>query len=85
MLTCKEASRLVSESLDHRLRLTDRLGLRIHLLICRACERFAAQAQFLRRAARRAGCHERARPGIRLPAAARRRIIRVLQRNRSRP
>jgi hypothetical protein len=79
MLTCKEASRLVSESYDRRLRLTERLGLRVHLLICEACAHFAAQARFLRRASRRIAEGIEA-SGLKLPAVARRRIARALHR-----
>lgn len=80
MLTCKEASRLVSESLDRRLRLTERLGLRVHLLICEACACFAAQVRFLRRASRHLAGDVFAVPEVKLPAPARRRIARVLHR-----
>ncbi len=51
MLTCKEVSRLVSQGLDRRLSLRERIGLRIHLAMCHGCESFARQMQFLRRAA----------------------------------
>lgn len=52
MLTCKEASELVSQSYDRRLSWGERLGLRLHLAICSACTRFARQLRFLRAAAR---------------------------------
>jgi hypothetical protein len=50
MLNCKEASRLVSESLDRRLAWRERLGVRLHLLICAMCTRFKNQVEFLQRA-----------------------------------
>jgi Putative zinc-finger len=49
MLTCKEATRLVSQGLDRRLGLAERLALRLHLLICDGCANFSKQAAFLRR------------------------------------
>ena len=52
MLTCQEASELVSQSLDRRLRLHERWAVRLHLLICTACTRFKRQAEFLHHAAR---------------------------------
>jgi hypothetical protein len=55
MLTCREVSRLVSQSMDARLPLTQRLGMRIHLLYCVWCRRYAAQLQFLRKATRELG------------------------------
>jgi len=39
---CREASRLQSEALDQPLSLPQRLGLRLHLLICKWCRRYAA-------------------------------------------
>jgi hypothetical protein len=80
MLTCKEASRLVSESLDRRLRLTELIGLRVHLLICEACARFAAQMRFLRRVCARAAGDESVGPDVKLPVPARRRIAKALNR-----
>ena len=52
MLTCKEASRLISEQLDRDLPIADRAALRVHLAICAACTRLTRQFDFLRRAAR---------------------------------
>jgi putative zinc finger protein len=51
-LTCKEASRLISQGMDRRLSLAERIALRLHLSICDACTRFSSQVQFLRRALR---------------------------------
>ena len=53
MLTCKEASRLVSQGLDRKLGFGERLRLRVHLLICDACANFRRQLDFLRKAVRR--------------------------------
>jgi predicted anti-sigma-YlaC factor YlaD len=52
-LTCKEATRLVSQGLDRKLGPWDRLRVRLHLAICDACSAFARQMQFLRRAIQR--------------------------------
>ena len=43
MLSCKEVSRLVSESLDRRLPIRQRLAIRMHLLFCRSCTQFRRQ------------------------------------------
>ncbi|UGQ46983.1 zf-HC2 domain-containing protein [Massilia endophytica] len=51
--TCKEVHRLVSEGLDRNLSLTERSRVQMHLLVCRACERFNGQMDLLRRAMRR--------------------------------
>lgn len=50
MLKCKEASKLVSQSLDHPLSFKNRLKLRFHLMICDACSRFNRQMGQLRTA-----------------------------------
>jgi hypothetical protein len=48
MLTCKEAAQLLSDSLDRKLPLSQRISLRIHLLMCKLCPRFQKQLQFLK-------------------------------------
>jgi hypothetical protein len=50
-LTCKEASRLQSQALDRKLPLMQRIGLRIHLLLCKWCRRYGKQIRFLHDAA----------------------------------
>jgi hypothetical protein len=48
---CRQASRLQSETLDHKLPVLQHLGLRIHLLLCKWCRRYGRQIRFLRAAA----------------------------------
>lgn len=48
MFKCKEVTRMVSESLDRKLPLYQRIGVRIHLLMCKFCSRFKKQLLFLR-------------------------------------
>ena len=52
MLTCREASRFISEGLDRDLGVAERACLRVHLAICAACTRMTRQFEFLRSAAR---------------------------------
>jgi hypothetical protein len=47
---CREAGRLQAEALDHPLSLPQRLGLRLHLLLCKWCRRYGKQIRFLRQA-----------------------------------
>ncbi len=49
MLSCKEATRLVSEGLDHQLPFWRRLGLRLHVVMCRGCSRYTRQITALNR------------------------------------
>lgn len=51
-ITCKEASRLLSEELDGKLTLGQRASLRLHLTLCDACTRVKQQFEFIRRALR---------------------------------
>lgn len=50
MLSCQEASRLLSDRLDRPLPPRERLALRLHLAMCRGCSRAAEQLQFIRKA-----------------------------------
>lgn len=50
--TCREVHRLVSEGLDRELSLVERSRMRLHLLVCKACNRFHGQMDLLRRAMR---------------------------------
>jgi hypothetical protein len=47
MLNCKEASQIISQSLDKPLLWSDRMKLKFHLLICDACTRFIQQMRLL--------------------------------------
>ncbi len=86
MMSCREATRLLSEAQDHPLPWRQRLGLRLHLLMCRLCARYAAQLRFLRRALRRLPREvDRALPEARLGPEARRRILEGLRRVRPAP
>ena len=50
MLNCREATRLISQSLDAKLPWRRRLAMRVHLLYCVWCRRYATQLKFLRKA-----------------------------------
>lgn len=52
MLRCQEAAQLVSESMDRELPFRQRIGLWMHLSMCRLCAGFARHVRLLRRAAR---------------------------------
>jgi len=53
MLSCKDVTRLLSESMDHSLPLGKRVGVRLHLLICRFCSRYERQLLLIREIIRR--------------------------------
>ncbi|WP_336168707.1 zf-HC2 domain-containing protein [Acinetobacter sp. 161(2023)] len=43
MLTCRQATQLVSEKQDRALFLREKSSLQLHLLACRSCRRYAKQ------------------------------------------
>lgn len=53
MLSCKEASVLLSQAQDRRLGWREKLGLQLHLRLCDGCARFRAQLDFIRAAMQR--------------------------------
>ena len=55
MLSCRQATELMSQEQDRPLRLAERLGLRLHVLICSACSNYRRQMNVLRAACRRFG------------------------------
>lgn len=82
MISCKEATRLVSLSMDATLPVARRIRLRLHIFICKGCARFERQLLLLREAVRRpGGLRDRAEadPGGTLSGEARDRILRALR------
>ena len=53
MMSCREASRALSQMLDGPAPLPLHLRIRLHLLLCEACRRFERQIHFLHRAMQR--------------------------------
>ena len=47
-LDCRETTRLVLEGEERKLALAERIAVRLHMLICKACPKFARQVQFMR-------------------------------------
>jgi hypothetical protein len=74
MLSCKEASRLISQSLDRQLTVRERLGLRFHLLLCDMCTTFRRQLGLIRVAVQRYKMQIENNENIRLSAEAKLRI-----------
>lgn len=50
LVSCKEASRLLSRREERPLALAERVKLALHLSVCIACRRFARQLAFMREA-----------------------------------
>jgi len=51
--TCKEVTHLVLQAEDTALPLADRLAVRLHMVVCKACPRFVEQVVFMRKASAR--------------------------------
>ena len=49
-LTCREATKLLLEGEERDIQPTERALLKVHVEICRACQRFIAQLDFMRHA-----------------------------------
>lgn len=82
MLTCKDASQLMSQSFDRRLGLMERAGLRVHLVICKSCQLAYRQLDFMHHMCQRIAAEPAditsLQPG--LTAAAEERILKELHR-----
>jgi hypothetical protein len=77
--SCRDASRLQSEALDCELSVSKRLGLSLHLLVCKWCRRYGKQIRFLRNAAHEHPEHLTEAVPQRLSEEARERIKRRLR------
>ncbi len=48
MISCEEAAKLISESMDHRPPLWERINLKMHLVMCKVCPTYMRQLHLLR-------------------------------------
>ena len=48
IFSCKQITALISESMDRKLPIYRRIGIRIHLMMCYLCRRYKKQLLFLR-------------------------------------
>ena len=58
MISCKDTTLLISESMDHTLPLGKRFAKRVHLMMCVLCARYERQLFMLREIFKRAGTEE---------------------------
>jgi Putative zinc-finger len=79
MIDCKQASQLISQSLDRRLSLRERLSLRLHTFICEYCRRFGQQLNTLRVALKRMSEHVENDTNITLPSETKARIAKSIE------
>jgi hypothetical protein len=81
-MNCKDASMLVSQSMDRSLSWRERLALRVHLLACDACTRLRKQLLFLRQLLRRMPTEVGMASSFTLSPPARQRLHAMLQQQR---
>ena len=79
MLSCKQASQLVSQSLERKLSYRQRFALFLHLMMCDACKLFSRQLRLLRQAMQRIGRNVEQDTQIVLSGEARKRIANKLE------
>jgi hypothetical protein len=53
MLSCKDVTQLISEAMDTSLPIGKRIGMRLHLLMCKFCSRYKRQLLLIRETVRR--------------------------------
>lgn len=82
MITCKQASQMISQSLDKPLSRAERLQLKLHLFICNACTRFNRQLHLLSNVVKRMRSDTENDSTIQLPPEAKVRIISNIESNR---
>jgi hypothetical protein len=75
MLSCKQVSKLVSQSLDRSLTWSDKIQLRLHLLMCNPCTQFKRQLHMLRTALQRIRTGLEHDSSIKLPLEVKNRIL----------
>ncbi len=48
IFSCKQITGKISESMDRKLPLLERMGIRFHLMMCKLCTRYQKQLRFIR-------------------------------------
>ena len=54
-MDCEQIARFISDGMDRRLPLGKRIGVRMHLMMCRMCRGYTANLQALRKLSAKAG------------------------------
>jgi hypothetical protein len=81
MLSCKEASQIISQSLDRPLTMRERFGLKLHLLICKYCKRFSQQLQTIRVALKLTTSAIDNDDTIKMPSETKKRLMQSIESN----
>ncbi|MES2636600.1 MAG: zf-HC2 domain-containing protein [Pseudomonadota bacterium] len=79
MLTCKQASQLISKSLDRELNWRERFALHLHVSMCKYCKRFSQQLLAMRIALKRMSKSIENDQNIQLPSETKSRITNSIE------
>ncbi len=85
MLDCKQTSQLISQSLDRKLTLRERVALQLHLFVCKYCKQFSQHLQTLHVALKLMTRSVEDNNTIEMPATAKKRISDLVEAHRAKP
>lgn len=78
LFKCSDITQLISKSMDEKLPLHVRIGIKCHLLVCYLCTRYKKQMDLIHGALRKIGDDEEVLPPKKLPDNARDTIKKLL-------
>jgi hypothetical protein len=81
MLSCKDASQIISQSLERKLTTRERFNLKLHLLICKYCKRFSQQIHSISVALKLSASEIENDDTIKMPSTAKKRITDLIAAN----
>jgi hypothetical protein len=73
-MNCQKASQILSQSLDRKLSLRERLSLRLHLTICDACTAFGQHLKLMRMTVKKITGQVEENKNVRISETARQRM-----------
>ena len=79
MLSCKDASQIISQSLDRQLTMRERFAVKLHLLICKYCKQFSQQLQTIRVALKLARSAVENDDTIKMPPETKKRLMQSIE------
>ena len=79
MLSCKNASQIISQSLDRPLTMRERFALKLHLLICKYCKQFSQQLHAIRVALKLASSAIENDDTIKMPSETKNRLMQSIE------
>lgn len=79
MLSCKDASQIISQSLDRQLTMRERFAVKLHLLICKYCKQFNQQLQTIRAALKLTSTAIENDDTIKMPSETKKRLMQSIE------